>query len=131
MTSHSPSPTNLLDSADSRWNAALESATSVEHLRELLTTKVPAPGRIDNVSVFCNGDTPDRLLVLIDIAGIAAGTVAQAVEGQLFGFTSVVQSIPVQPKFSCRIRQAGGLPEGNCACRIGQQDRPSLLDSYD
>ena len=107
----------------------IEAVETPQQLYALLATRVPAPGRITSLNLFCEGAHADRMLCLVDVEGISASAAAKALEGQPFAFTSVFLSISVNEKFACRVRQNGKRPEGSCSCGSGPiTTKGSLLD---
>jgi hypothetical protein len=123
-------PTESASTAETT-NPGLESAASPQHLRDLLVSKLPAPGRIENINLFCSPETPSSALCLFDLRDVSAAVVAEKIGGQVFGFDSVVLAIPVSKDFSCRIRTGGGVPHDSCACSVAPDVPVSLLDRYD
>ena len=107
----------------------VEAVETPQQLYTLLAARLPSPGRITSLNLFCEGAHADRMLCLVDVEGISASAAAKALDGQPFAFTSVFLSIAVSDKFSCRIRQNGRRPEGSCSCGNGPTTtRGSLLD---
>jgi hypothetical protein len=97
----------------------------------MLIDKLPAPGRIKDVSLFCSPETPQRALCLVDLSGVSANIAAHAIGGEAFAFTSVAVAVPLREAFSCHVRKEGKLPQTNCACFVARGNRTSLLDSYE
>lgn len=107
----------------------IEAVETPRQLYNLLAARMPPPGRITSLNLFCEGAHADRMLCLIDVEGISASAATKALDGQPFAFTSVFLSIAVSEKFSCRVRQNGKRPEGSCSCCNGPATiRGSLLD---
>lgn len=96
-----------------------EGIATPRQLYDFFAARLPPPGRITGLNLFCEGTHSDRILCLIDLADISAVAAAKALEGHPFAFSSVFLSIAVNEKFSCRVRQNGKRPEGSCSCGNG------------
>jgi hypothetical protein len=84
-----------------------------------LSSRLPAPGRVTNVNIYCSRDTPGRALCLVDVSGIAASEAAQALDGVPFAFSAVVLDAPIAADFSCPAKRPGRPMTANCNCSSG------------
>jgi hypothetical protein len=95
-----------------------------------LAARVPPRCKVMGVSLFCVRENRSQILSLIDIAGVSANAAALALDGQPFGFSSVVVTIRVGPNFRCRQRDADGSLPDHCACTPALH-RSALLTEFD
>lgn len=114
---------------DSTEEVAFEAALSPLQLQKLLVAKLPNPGRVKDVSLFCSPDAPQRALCLVDVANISANVAANSLGGEAFAFSSVALAVPLNQCFTCNVRQNGHLPTGNCACFVSTGSPYPLSDS--
>jgi hypothetical protein len=97
----------------------IESVTDIHRLADYLSSRLPPPGRVANVNIYCSRDTPGRILCLIDIVDMPAAEAARVLGGVPFAFTAVVLDLRLPPAFSCRTGRPGRPAITNCSCSLG------------
>jgi hypothetical protein len=95
-------------------------AANIRELSDRLSLRLPAPGRVADLNVFCGHDTRGQMLCLVDVQDIPAGEAARALDGVAFAFTSVVLELTPGPAFCCRMGRPENLHADNCTCGTGQ-----------
>jgi len=100
-----------------------------EHLPAWIASQLPTGASLIDLTLFCTSDLPERVLCLLRLDNVMVGEIAHALRGQAFGFDSIVVSLPVAGRFSCRHRQPGAQFElRSCTCTLGAPPPRSWLD---
>jgi hypothetical protein len=73
-------------------------------------------GGVKSISLFCTAEHDSHVLCLIDVVDLSASAAAVALNGQPFGFNSVVITMPVAQEFACRHRHPSGAVPAHCTC---------------
>jgi hypothetical protein len=97
----------------------IESVRDIGELNSFISSRLPQPGRIANVNIYCSRDTPGRVVCLVDVVDIPAADAARALGGVPFAFTAVVLDVQLSPAFTCRTGQPGRPAVPNCNCSSG------------
>jgi hypothetical protein len=106
----------------------IESVRDIGELNAFVSSRLPQPGRIANVNIYCSRDTPGRVVCLVDVLDIPAGDAARALGGVPFAFTAVVLDVRLSPAFTCRTGQPGRPVVPNCNCSSGCRAAMPPLD---
>ena len=98
-------------------DVAIELLKSPDEIRDhVLAANLSGGGRIKSISLFCTAEHDSHVLCLIDVVDLSANAAAAALNGQPFGFNSVVITMPVAQAFACRRRRASGAVPAHCTC---------------
>jgi hypothetical protein len=111
---------------------AISAISNPQELREWFVSQLPPGAEITSLGFFCTSDLSDRVLCLVGYRNAQPGAVAKALGGQMFGFDSVVVSLPLGKQFKCSFRKDGErLSTRSCSCLPGTEGVPSMLDKLD
>jgi hypothetical protein len=119
---------NIEEIAAASPAVAIETVGDIQELAAHLSSRLPAPGRIANVNIYCSRDTPGRMLCLVDVLDMPAVDAAHALGGVPFAFTAVVLDVRLPPAFSCSTGRPGRPTVTNCNCSSGARASMTPLE---
>ncbi len=106
----------------------IDAVGTIHQLAQHLSSRLPAPGQVTNVNIYCSRDTPGRMLCLVDVAGMPAVDAARALGGVPFAFTAVVLDAKLPAAFTCRTGRPGRPNITNCNCSSGSHTTKTRLE---
>lgn len=119
---------NIEDIASESPAVTIDSVGDIQQLARHLSSRLPAPGQVTNVNIYCSRDTPGRMLCLVDVVGMPAADAARALGGVPFAFTAVVLDVKLPAAFTCRTGRPGHPTITNCNCSSGSQATKTRLE---